>query len=56
MALGRLPVFRAVAVAYRDLASVAQGMPGLIGTVALVLLAYNLAEAFIPPRVLGAPW
>ena len=52
---GRLPIMRAVGMAYRDLVRVARAMTRLVAVVLVILLTFNLLELVIPRSVFELP-
>ena len=52
---GRLPIMRAVGMAYRDVVRVARTMTRLVAMVLVILLTFNLLEIFIPRSVFELP-
>jgi hypothetical protein len=52
---GRLPIWRGVRLAYRDIGRVARAMPRLVGVVLIILLTFNLLELVIPRSVFELP-
>jgi hypothetical protein len=52
---GRLPIMRAVVMAYRDIVRVARAMPRLVAAVLVILLTFNLLELVIPSSVFELP-
>lgn len=52
---GRLPIMRAVGMAYRDIGRVARAMTRLVAVVLVILLTFNLLELVIPRSVFEFP-
>ena len=55
MADGRVPVFRAIKLAYRDVYRVFAAMPRLVGIVFFILLAFSAIQATVSKSTLELP-
>jgi hypothetical protein len=55
MADGRVPVFRAIRLAYSDVFRVVRAMPRLVGMVTAILLAFTAVQTVVPQSTLEYP-